>query len=104
MTREEEIEKTAKRYIDNKLNLNKSIKSAFIDGVEWADKHPNFEKIWHNIEEEPEDHHIIICQDKKGYTWIQYHIINTDWEYYIKELGLSQWAYIKDLLPKGGEK
>lgn len=52
MTREEEmIIESQKRYDD----------IAFLDGVKWADEHPNLESLWHDASEEPKDRsHILI--------------------------------------------
>lgn len=109
MIREEEIEKAAKQYIDNKLNLNKSITSAFINGVEWADEHPNLESLWHNANEEPNIEYEIICQDDSenyrvtNIKEVKYQYQN-GWQECVASNYIVRWAYIKDLLPKEGEK
>lgn len=66
-------------------------------------------KIWHDASEEPLDScKQIIYQDKYG-AWffaLQHDIVvvlEINWEDFAAE-NISRWAYIDDLLPKGGEK
>ena len=66
-------------------------------------------KIWHDASEEPEDDcKEILYQDKCG-AWffaLKYDIVvvlEINWEDFAAE-NISRWAYISDLLPKGGEK
>lgn len=110
MTREEKIGEAARKYIDTKLNLNKGIKSVFIDGVQWADENPNLESLWHYaIEEEPKKGEYILVEvvntlipNEIGYhvEYVEEWMINL-----MKTEGFKcRWAYINDLLPKGGEK
>lgn len=103
MNREEEIRKA----IDKTFPYNNKGRcyeqalgaSGFELGAKWADENPI--SIWHDASEEPTGYPII-CQDENRYFWIQYN--QYDWECYIEETKLIQWAYINDLLPKGGEK
>ena len=66
-------------------------------------------KIWHDASEEPEySCKEILYQDKYG-AWffaLQHDIVvvlEINWEDFAAE-NISRWAYIDDLLPKGGEK
>ena len=66
-------------------------------------------KIWHDVSEEPEyDCKEILYQDKYG-AWffaLKHDIVvvlEINWEDFAAE-NISRWAYIDDLLPKGGEK
>ena len=68
-------------------------------------------KIWHDASEEPEEHSKIVIVDTKGVWWdIDYASDDFDgyglygWESCIAHYNLKIWAYISDLLPKGGEK
>ena len=67
MTREEEmIIESQKRYDD----------IAFLDGVKWADEHPNLESLWHDASEEPqvyetEDGNIITYSETDGYKFVE---------------------------------
>lgn len=66
-------------------------------------------KIWHDASEEPEDScKQILYQDKYG-DWffaLQHDIVvvlEINWEDFAA-VNISRWAYIDDLLPKGGAK
>lgn len=103
MKREEQIISEAKKYYYNNINCH----NAFLHGVEWADEHPK--NMWHNVSEEPKNYLTqILYQDKYGicrtaskqekfeYDW--------DWERMAAAFQMTRWAYISDLLPKGGEE
>lgn len=75
----------------------------FRKGAEWADKHPI--NVWHDASEEPK-RTPILCQNERGNVWVQYHLrdyINA-WREFKKYEYVVRWAYISDLLPKGGEE
>ena len=66
-------------------------------------------KVWHDASEDPEDDcKQILYQDKYG-TWffaLKHDIVvvlEINWEDFAAE-NISRWAYIEDLLPKGGKK
>ena len=66
-------------------------------------------KIWHDASEDPQDDRKeILYQDKYG-AWffaLKYDIVvvlEINWEDFAAE-NISRWAYIDDILPKGGEK
>ena len=97
MTREDEmIIESQKRYDD----------IAFLDGVKWADEHPNLESLWHDASEEPKENSVILVQwnikGNSGYEF--YYADSINWDRFVEIYGVSIWAYISDLLPKGGEK
>lgn len=81
--------------------------SGFELGVKWADKHPK--NVWHDASEEPEKHSPILIesintltsQNEIGY-YVEY---AEEWIIgLMKTEGFKcRWAYISDLLPKGGE-
>ena len=78
----------------------------FADGVKWADKHPA--NVWHSADEEPTgDEWTVLCQDKYGSCFLveyrPYSDSDETWDEYVNSLFISKWAYIHDLLPKGGE-
>lgn len=128
MTREEAICNAARERADrhkivekeranyhNQLYFYDSIYNAeiasFEVGAAWADKNPK--NVWHDASEEPENGSNIVAIDKDGNWWdIQpYH--RGDYEGYelegwfccsISYNNIQKWAYINDLLPKGGEK
>lgn len=68
-------------------------------------------KIWHDASQEPKEHSKIVIVDTKGVWWdIDYASDDFDgcglygWEFCIAHYNLKIWAYVEDLLPKGGEK
>lgn len=98
MTREEQILSEAKKHYYDSINCH----NAFLHGVEWADEHPA--NVWHDASEEP---------TKKGYLLIQFgnaeygtfklRDIDVWRAWLMKNCYIIRWAYISDLLPKGGE-
>lgn len=99
MAREEQIISEAKKHYYDSINCH----NAFLHGVEWADEHPA--NVWHDASEEP---------TKKGYLLIQFgndeygtfklRDIDVWRAWLMKNCYIIRWAYINDLLPKGGEK
>lgn len=79
--------------------------SAFIVGAIWADRNPV--NVWHDASVRPKDNSEILVNwninEHSGYE--SYHTCTIEnWQKLIKSHGISQWAYISDLLPKGDEK
>lgn len=75
----------------------------FFYGALWADKHPNFESLWHDASERPKENSEILIQwNIKGNSGFEsYHTSAIgDWAVFIEKYGVSRWAYISDLLPK----
>ena len=106
LSRTEQIAKAASNLYSEFVERNEHF--AFIDGAKWADEHPI--NVWHNASEEPKEEELILLE-----------VINTlsegdEVKYFIeysrkwvvdsmKTKGFKcRWAYIEDLLPKGGEK
>lgn len=105
MTREEEKAKESKKHYCDDINCY----YAFLHGAEWADKHPNLESLWRDASEEPHNgSHILMQYNYEGDKELKSFHIKYDeymnWQKLIKIYGISQWAYISDLLPKGGEQ
>ena len=113
MTRAEEILKAARDYVDGVISSSPSDVFHFENGAKWADEHPNLESLWHDASEEPllEDKEIIFLNEQDnayisesfGGTF-SYMLEDSCWERYVNLLKISRWAYITDLLPKGGKK
>lgn len=85
----------------------------FITGAEWADDNLpqdviNLNKVWHDTSEEPNKPYPIIIEidDDIDPT---YEVITVDgidekfWVFLTTDRGITRWAYIADMLPKGGE-
>lgn len=100
MTREEEIIREAKKYYSGNIQCY----DAFLHGTEFADEHPK--NVWHDVSEEPKEYPIIY-QDEFSDVWIMQFSLKDfvdGWEDFKGYECVTRWAYISDLLPKGGEK
>ena len=79
-----------------------------IDGLEAADAEPNLEILWHDAVEEPKGDYIILCDGLDNLQWVKNYqyidMLYANWKDYVDALNVIRWAYVKDLLPKGGKK
>ena len=85
-----------------------------IDGLKAADAEPNLEILWHDASEEPQyknkriiahsEYFDYFSVDFPSYLMLSYGGKNDDWETVVLREKISKWAYISDLLPKGGKK
>ena len=110
MTREEQKARDAKKYYPNDINCY----YAFLHGAEWADKHPNLERLWHDATEEPQYNNKQILSYSEDFDYFFMDFPNylkvkgggqdKTWGTVVLRYKISKWAYIDDLLPKGGEK
>lgn len=81
--------------------------SGFELGVKWSDEHPK--NVWHPADKQPvgKDWKILI-EDKSGCYWVEgkcsVYSFYDSWQNYVENFELTRWAYISDLLPKGGKK
>ena len=100
MKREEQIISEAKKHYYDDINCH----NAFLHGVEWADEH--LIDVWHDASEAPNVKDAILIQFAvSGCDVYTLRIIDDDkWHAWCKKYGVIHWAYISDLLPKGGEK
>ena len=88
--------------------------SAFISGAIWADNNPaqdvvNLNVVWHEAIEEPQGEYEIIFNDTYGKVWLTYRrkdmkCYKSGWEECAVCESIARWAYISDILPKGGER
>lgn len=101
MTREEQIISEAKKHYGDINCFN-----AFVHGVGWAELHPA--DVWHEASEEPIDNSQILYQDRLGVCWTasrqERFEYDWDWERFAFAHQMLRWAYITDLLPKGGKQ
>ena len=80
--------------------------SKFNDGIKAADAEPNLESLWHDAIEKPRAKEWLLIQFGED----DYDVLSLDdlyidmWCTWCKTYDVIRWAYIKDLLPKGGEK
>ena len=108
MRREEEIAVAFNDYRDA-LKLSTfgdfeyiDIQEAFEEGAEWADNHPV--NVWHDANEKPKDDMDILFISKNGKVHKVSKIDNSLYDWLKDNDGIDKWAYISDLLPKGGEQ
>ena len=107
MTRKEEILEAARAYVSSVTLSSPSDVIHFEKGAKWADEHPI--NVWHDASEEPEDNsHILIRYKYLGaMEFKSYHLnfqCDFTWPDLVVFLEIEGWAYIKDIIPKGGEK
>lgn len=71
---------------------------------EKIDAEPNLERLWHDSNEEPKKYPIL-CKDEKNRVWIDHNLKDyiESWDIYVEFCEIVRWAYISDLLPKGGD-
>ena len=100
MNREEQIIAEAKKHYNDINCFN-----AFVHGVGWAELHPA--NVWREAKEKP-----------RAKEWVLIQFVNDDYETMaLDELGVEtwsdwwcdnykviRWAYISDLIPKGGKR
>ena len=105
MTREEERIKQIEQFAYERYECYEDY-SAFIAGAIWSDKHPK--NVWHDASEEPQDNYIVLCDRLDNLQWVEncqhIDIYYANWQNYVEAFKVNRWAYIKDLLPKGGEQ
>lgn len=80
-----------------------------IDGLKAADAEPNLERLWHDVSEEPKDRsNILVRYTYLGCAELRSHRINYNhlpsWSEFIDSNEIEEWAYVSDILPKGGKK
>lgn len=112
MTREDEILKAARDYVSNVTLSSPSNVIHFEYGAKWADEHPDLSQLWHDASEEPIFHSDIVVIDKHN-GWLDIQSYDDEdydykelygWEACVENYEIVRWAYISDLLPKGGKK
>ena len=79
--------------------------TAFSAGAYWADRHQK--DVWHDPEEEPKDSKDLLLIDDTACVWVGYFSHTNGaprWKTYVQHGKVAKWAYVEDLLPKGGEE
>lgn len=99
MTREEQILSEAKKHYYDSINCH----NAFLHGVEWADEHPA--NVWHDASEQPKPHFPIIYEPGDEIKIYECTALPCwgYWSEFASSFGITRWAYVSDILPKGGE-
>ena len=101
MIRDEQIIAEAKKHYYDDINCH----NAFLHGVEWADEHPV--DVWHEASEKPRTKEWILVQfeeDEYQTLALSEGGVDTWFNDWVDEYRAIRWAYISDLLPKGGEE
>ena len=66
-------------------------------------EYTDLSQVWHDVKEEPEKGKLLIGIDEDDvsiYKWVDQ---DNDWLSLAEWFSLIRWAYIDDLLPKGGK-
>lgn len=105
MIDEKKITEAINRYIGYaKEGIETSMRrDAFRVGVKWFKK-----TIWHDASEEPEYSRYILAQRRTFIGELRYYLVKNNSTYpcelNVKDLRITKWCYIDDILPKGGEE
>lgn len=79
-------------------------------------EYTNLSQLWHDASEIPQENHKNIIYQTNYHSMYNVHIdfiptclrsckiTSRSWDEFVKEVNMRRWAYINDLLPKGGEK
>lgn len=70
-------------------------------------EYTDLSQVWHLPSEEPEGANWkILCQDKDDCCWVESRVnaqvLHKKWNVYTKIEMIVRWAYVSDILPKGG--
>ena len=97
---EEQIITEAKKHYYDDINCH----NAFLHGVEQADEHPI--NVWHDASEKPRAKEWILVQfEEDEYETLTLDELGADtWNWWCKNYNVVRWAFISDLMPKGGER
>ena len=102
MTRAEEILKAARDYVNGVTLSSPSDVIHFENGAKWADEHPI--NVWHSTNEEPNIDEDVVLFDSCGNFVTEFCNGDVTWNNIVLFHKATMWAYISDLLPKGGKK
>lgn len=104
MTREEEIIQASEIFSTNDLlsfgGACEELDYGFREGAKWADKNPI--NVWHDASEEPVCGKRLLLLHTNSVVSIFEYTGKRSWSMLVS-CGICQYAYINDLLPKGGE-
>lgn len=67
-------------------------------------EYTDLSQLWHEAKEEPKKSEWILGEYQGGiYQTYLCGYVDCEWSSYVKVFSLIRWAYVNDLLPKGGE-
>lgn len=113
MTRVEEIKCASKDYVNYLLDKQEyhnenytedDIGQAFVKGAIFADNNPDLSSLWHDASDELKEDMDILFISKNGKVHKVSKIDLSLYDWLKDNDGIDKWAYISDLLPKGGKK
>ena len=61
-------------------------------------------KIWHDASEEPRRDEYLLGEDNDGFSIYMWRSQEDSWNLFVGITTLYRWAYVRDLLPKGGKE
>lgn len=68
-------------------------------------EYTDLSQLWHEAKEEPKKGECILGEYQGGiYQTYLCGYVDCEWSSYAKVFSLIRWAYVNDLLPKGGEQ
>lgn len=126
MTREEKINYASKDYVNylldkqeyhNEIYTEYDILEAFEKGAMFADNNPDLSALWHDVSEKPEEGELIVCineyeklyigniriESENENSWYSKAAVWNDEHLQCYWCFVDKWAYVNDLMPKGGE-
>lgn len=90
----------------------KKIKKIFLNNVDengsdMQDReYIDLSQVWHDASEVPQGTYIVLCDGLDNIQWVvdYLHIDMSyaNWKYYADAIKVNRWAYVSDLMPKGG--
>ena len=114
-----QIDKAQVHLINARLNNDEEGKKSAISEMETAmcnasqllkcfierkDNIVDLGEVWHDINIVPSNNKCIIYLTKNNKLGVLNSIKSTNWDWYVADkYSIIKWAYLKDLLPKGGE-
>ena len=101
MNNDEEGKKSAISEMETAMCNASQLLKCFI---ERKDNIVDLSEVWHDINIVPSNNKCIIYLTKKGKIGVIKAIKSNNWDWYVADkYSIIKWAYLKDLLPKGGE-
>ena len=113
MERNEEIKCASKDYVNYLLDKQEyhnedytedDIRQAFENGAMFADRNPDLSALWHDASEEPKINEDVVLYDCCGNFIAEFFDGSVTWRNIVLYYKATMWAYVADVLPKGGEK
>ena len=108
MIDENKITEAANKFVGHGPEVDEDVsvsmrRDAFKAGAEWFAN-----TIWHDVNKEPEHSRYILAQRRTFIGELRYYLYKTNstypWELNVRDLRITKWCYIDDILPKGGDK